>query len=313
MTQTYVVTGAGPVGWTVTEQLADAGHRVRVLTRSGSGPEREGVERLAVDAGDPAALSDAVTGAAALFHCIHGTAYAARTWREELPKADRVVMDAAGAAGAVAVFPESLYSYTDSTRPMTEDNPRNRPGGKSAVRAELLHGRAEHPTPTVSVVASDFVGPRVATSHMGERIVPPVLAGKKVRVLGSLDQPHSWTYVPDLARAMITAARREELWNSVLHAPTAAPRTQREMVHAFADAAGVQIPEPGLIPSWVMRGIGLVHPGTREVAEMLYQFENPFVLDSTHSQELLGFAPTPTEQVAAETVAWWRAEASRRR
>jgi len=39
MADVYVVTGAGPVGWTVAEQLADLGRQVRVLTRSGSGPQ----------------------------------------------------------------------------------------------------------------------------------------------------------------------------------------------------------------------------------------------------------------------------------
>ena len=92
-------------------------------------------------------------------------------------------------------------------------------------------------------------------------------------MLGSLDQPHSWTHVPDLARAMVAAAQREDLWDRVLHAPTAAPRTQREMVHAFADAAGVS--DPGArrrSPCWVLRAAGWSAP-MRELAEMLYQFD----------------------------------------
>ena len=39
MDELFVVTGAGPVGWTVAEQLAGQGKRVRILTRSASGPE----------------------------------------------------------------------------------------------------------------------------------------------------------------------------------------------------------------------------------------------------------------------------------
>ena len=306
MAKIQVVTGAGPVGWTVAERLADEGHRVRVLTRSGSGPERNGVERLRVDVSDASALREATRDAAAIFHCVHGSAYSAKAWRAELPHADRVVLEAARAADAVAVFPESLYSYAHPELPMTEDDPRTRDGGKPGVRRDLLAARAASDTPTVSVVASDFVGPRVRTSHMGDRVVPAVLEGRKVRVLGSLDQPHSWTHVPDLARAMVEASRREDLWDQVLHAPTDAPRTQREMVHGFAEAAGVSIPEPGVIPGWVVRGGGLVSGDLRELGEMLYQFRAPFVMDSTRSQELLGFGPTPTEDVLRESVAWWR-------
>ncbi len=306
MSGLQVVTGAGPVGWTVAEQLADQGLEVRVLTRSGSGPERDGVERMVVDVSDADAVAKATAGASAIFHCIHGSAYTEKAWRAELPQADRVVLDAAATNGAVAVFPESLYSYVSPTEPMREDNPRSWAGGKGEIRADLLRQRAAAAAPTVSVVASDFVGPRVRTSHMGDRVVPAVLAGKKVRVLGSLDQPHSWTYVPDLARAMITASQRADLWDRVLHAPTAPPSTQRELVHAFATAAGVEAPEPGTLPTWLLRAVGLVHTPTRELTAMAYQFVGPFVMDSSTSQGLLGLAPTSTEEVAARTVAWWR-------
>lgn len=308
MTGLQVVTGAGPVGWTVAEQLADQGLEVRVLTRSGSGPDRDGVQRMAVDVSDVEAVAEATAGATAIFHCIHGSAYSEKAWRAELPKAERVILDAAATNGAVTVFPESLYSYTSPTEPMREDNPRDWVGGKGAVRADLLRQRAAAEASTVSVVASDFVGPRVRSSHMGERIVPAVLAGKKVRVLGSLDQPHSWTHVPDLARAMITASQRPDLWDRVLHAPTAPPRTQREMVHAFAGAAEVQVPEPGRLPSGLLRAAGLVHTPTRDLSAMAYQFIDPFVMDSAASAELLGFAPTSTAEMTAETVAWWRAQ-----
>ena len=125
MTDVYVVTGAGPVGWTVAEQLAEQGHSVRVLTRSGSGPDHPLVERRTLDVSDPARLGEAFDGAKAVFHCIHGSAYAASAWAEELPKAERAVLAAAGEAGAVVVFPESLYSYSEPDKTMAEHSPRD--------------------------------------------------------------------------------------------------------------------------------------------------------------------------------------------
>ena len=64
---------------------------------------------------------------------------------------------------------------------------------------------------TVSVAASDFYGPWVRAAHAGERLVPALLEGRRVSLVGSLDQPHSFTYVPDLARAMIRAAQTPSL------------------------------------------------------------------------------------------------------
>ncbi len=190
MSNLQVVTGAGPVGWTVAEQLADAGYDVRVLTRTGSGPDHPRIQRLRVDVSDPAALAPALDGATAVFHCIHGSAYDARAWERELPAAEQVVMDAAQRVGAVVVFPESLYAYGRPDGPMTEAGPRDATTGKLGVRTHLLAARAAHSVPTVSVVASDFFGPHVLTAHAGERMVPSVLDGKTIRVMGRTDVPH---------------------------------------------------------------------------------------------------------------------------
>ncbi|MCX6497407.1 MAG: NAD-dependent epimerase/dehydratase family protein [Arthrobacter sp.] len=305
MNDLYVVTGAGPVGWTVAERLAEQGHRVRILTRSGSGPEHPLVERVLADVQDPAAVGAAFSGAAAVFHCIHGSSYTADAWRAELPRAEQTVLAAAGESGAVVVFPESLYSYSEPGRPMTEAGPREARGGKRGVRADLLRARAASATSTVAMVAGDFFGPRVRTSHGGERMVTPVLAGRKLWVIGSADQPHAFTYVPDLAAAMIHAAQSPQLWNKVWHTPSLPAVTQRQLATAFADAAGAAKPKIGAVPGWALRSLGLFSRDAREVAEMLYQFEKPFVMDSAASQAALGLQPTPLKEAAAATVAWW--------
>ena len=304
----HVVTGAGPVGTTVALQLAESGQHVRLLTRSGSGPVHPLIDRRRVDVSQLDALAAAFEGAVAVHHCIHGSSYDARVWRAELPRAEQAVMEAAGRVGAVVVFPESLYSYGRVTEPITEQLPRRATGGKLGVRTDLLAQREASTTPTVSVAASDFYGPAVRNAHAGERLVPTVLAGKTMRVLGSLDQPHSFTYVPDLAAAMIVAAARDELWNSVLHAPTAPAVTQRELVAQVVAAGDVAVPRMSAIPAPVLRGMGLVSREMRELAETSYMFTRPFVLDSTASEQRLGLAPTAMETGMKETVAWWRAE-----
>jgi nucleoside-diphosphate-sugar epimerase len=304
----HVVTGAGPVGSTIALQLADAGEQVRLLTRSGSGPEHDLVDRRRVDVSRPEHLDDAFAGAASVHHCIHGSRYDARTWRAELPGAERAVLEAAGRAGAVVVFPESLYSYGPVDRPITEDLPRAASSGKLGVRTDLLAQRDASPTPTVSVAASDFYGPLVRNAHAGERMVPTVLAGRTMRVLGSLDQPHSFTYVPDLAAAMIVAASREDLWNSFLHTPTAPALTQRRLVELTAEAGGVAAPRMSAIPGAVLRLSGRVSRDMRELAETSYMFTAPFILDSGASEQRLGLVPTPMTEGLAATVAWWRGQ-----
>ena len=308
MNTIHVVTGAGPVGSTIAQQLADSGEQVRLLTRSGSGPVHPLIERRRVDVSQPDALVEAFEGAVAVHHCIHGSAYDAKVWRAELPQAERAVLEAAGRAGAVVVFPESLYSYGRVDGTITEARPRNATTGKLGVRTELLAQRDASPTPTVSIAASDFYGPAVRTSHAGERLVPTVLAGRTMRVIGSLDQPHSYTFVPDLAAAMVRAATTPELWNSFLHAPTAAPVTQRELITRVAEAGGTRVPKMSSVPVPVLGAMGLVLGAMRELAETGYMFARPFVMDSTASEQRLGLSPTPLAEGLAETVAWWRAQ-----
>lgn len=300
-----VVTGAGPVGWTVAELLAGAGHRVRILTRNGTGPESQLIQRQPVDVSDPTAVTKAVEGASAVFHCIHA-AYNADAWRRELPQSEQNILDAAGREGAVVVFPESLYSYSTPEQVMTEAGPRDATGGKRGVRTDLLKAREASATPTVSVVSADFFGPRVLQSHMGERVVPRVIAGRRISVIGSADTPHSFTYVPDLAAALIAAARDERVWDTVLHAPTLRAITQRQLIAAFAKAAGVPTPNVVAVPGWFVRVLGRVQPLMRELTELLYQTEHPFIMDSTASEQRLELTPTPLPVAAEATVNWWR-------
>lgn len=204
------------------------------------------------------------------------------------------------------VFPESLYAYGPTDGPITETTPRTATTGKLGIRTELLRTRERSETPTVSIAAADFFGPRVLTAHAGERMVATLLAGRTVRVLGSRDVLHSFTYVPDLAAAMIAAAADRSRWNTVLHAPTGPAVTQRQLVQAFADAAGVDDPKVGVLPGWALRMVGVGHRPSRELAETLYQFERPFILDSTRSESELGLTPTPLPDAATATVTWWR-------
>ena len=301
-----IVTGAGPVGWNVASQLANEGYQVRLLTRSGSGPEHPLIECLRADAGDPAQLHAAMKGADAVFHCIHGSKYTAEAWRRELPRAEATVMKAAGETGAVVVFPESLYAYSAPENVMTECSPRLASAGKRGVRTAPLAARAASKTRTVSVVASDFFGPHVRMAHAGDRMVPLVLGGKRVQVMGSAENPHSFTYVPDLASAMIKAAAVPEAWNSIVHAPTWPALTQRELAGTFATAAGVPAPRVSSVPGWIVKAAAIFSPEMRELTEMLYQFQAPFVMDSTASEKLLSLSPTPLETAAVATIQWWR-------
>ena len=129
------------------------------------------------------------------------------------------------------------------------------------------------------VRASDYVGPG-AESHLGERVVPRVLAGKDVTVMKSADTAHTWAATNDVARLLVTVAVDERAWGRPWHVPSNLPRPQREAVGDLCRIAGVRVVKVKEYPALVIRGMGLFNPLMRELPEVAYQIENPFILDS---------------------------------
>lgn len=86
-------------------------------------------------------------------------------------------------------------------------------------------------------------------------------------------------------------------WGRAWHVPSGEPRSQRQVIDDFAQAAGV-----GEIPSIVLRGLGLGWPLLRELRETEYQFREDFVMDSTAAQARFGLKPAPWEEIVAVTV-----------
>ena len=168
--QSYLVIGAGPIGTALATWLADAGHEVRLATRSGSGPDLPGVQRIALDAADQAAMTKAADGTDTLFNCANPGAY--QTWEKLWPPLANSVLHAATASGAVLVTLSNLYSYGPVDGPMTAETPERPSDHKGALRARLWQGAlAAYQTGKVRVTearASDYIGAN-ASGDRGRR------------------------------------------------------------------------------------------------------------------------------------------------
>jgi nucleoside-diphosphate-sugar epimerase len=305
----HVIVGAGTVGQATALVLAEKGHQVRLVSRRGHGPDHPGIENLAVDATDTDALTHASEGATALYNCASPRSYA--QWESEWPPMAAGILAAADRSGAVLVTLSNLYGYGPVDVPMTEDMAAASTGKKGRIRAGMwTDAYAAHQAGRIRATearASDYFGPGFTdTATMGTRTLPLVLNGRTVRVIGDPDMPHTWTYVNDVARTLATLGTDERAWGKVWHVPSGPPRSQREMIAAFADAAGVATPKVTAIPNWSMRAIGLVSPVVRELGEVRYQFTAPFIMDSSAFTASFGVDPTPLDQAAAATVAWWQ-------
>lgn len=308
----HVVVGKGPIGSHLAHVLAGQGHEVLVLSRTGGAPRNPdggaplpGITHGAVDAADAGALASAATGADALHNCLN-PAY--HRWPTDWPPLAEALLTAAERTGAVYVMAGNLYGYGRGTHLMTETSRLATTERKGRVRAAMWEeARRRHDDGRLratEVRGSDYLGPlALAHAHAGPRALEPLLAGRTVRPVGGADAPHTWTYLPDFARALAAAAAVEAAWGRPWHVPSPEPLTFRELMTRFAAAAGVPAPRLSPVPLAAVRALGVVQPQMREVHAMGYQLVEPFVMDSTESQRVLGLGPTPWPTVVAETLA----------
>ncbi|HEY5186908.1 MAG TPA: NAD-dependent epimerase/dehydratase family protein [Actinomycetes bacterium] len=295
--RTHLVVGAGPIGSAVVRRVVAAGDRVRVVTRSGSGPDLPGVEKVAADASDGARLVGLASGADVIYNCVNPQYH---HWPTDWPPVADALLAAAESSGAVLVTTANLYVYGKVDAPMTEQTPLDGAGTKAKVRIRMWEDAlAAHQAGRVRATearGADYVGPG-SESHLGERTIPKLLAGRNVQVLGSPDTLHTWTYTEDMAMTLVALGADERAWGRAWHVPSALECTQREAIARLAEMAGVPMPKVSTIPGLLLKALGLVNPMMRELPEVAYQLEQPFVMDSSAAQHELGLVPTPADDV----------------
>jgi nucleoside-diphosphate-sugar epimerase len=224
-TQTLqVVLGArGGVGQAVVRLLAEQGQRVRAVSRRPAGAPA-GVEQVGADLLQRDQAASACQGASVVYHCA-GVPY--NQWATVFPAMMEHTIAGASAAGARLVYADNCYMYAPTSQPMTEDLPSAPVTRKGRVRKQLaetlLAAHAQGRVRAAIGRATDFYGPGVVTSTMGERFFTALLAGKRVAWLSSLDQAHAMTYVDDFALVLVTLGTHEEALGQVWHVPTAEP------------------------------------------------------------------------------------------
>jgi nucleoside-diphosphate-sugar epimerase len=298
----HVIVGAGPVGTATARLLADRGERVRVVTRRGTGPVHPAIERIAADAADADRVTDLADGAAALYNCAN-PAY--HRWLTDWPPLAGALLTAAERTGAVLATVGNLYGYGPVDGPMTERIPLRPSSVKGQVRARMwtdalaAHraGRAR----VTEVRGSDYLGAG-AQSVTTVLVLPRVLAGRRAYVPADLDAPHSWTYVGDVARTLVAAAGDERGQGRPWHVPTGPAVPLRELSARAAALAGAPTPKLSRMPAPVLWLGGVFDRTAREMREMAYQFDRPFVLESTDAVQTFGITPTPLDDALTETI-----------
>lgn len=302
-----ILGAGGAIGYRLAQELPKYTDQVRLVSRN---PQKvnPGDHLFSADLTDPGQTMEAVAGSDVAYLTV-GLPYKLKIWQEKWPVIMENVIQACHQAEASLVFFDNMYMYDgQNLDPIREDHLVNPPSKKGKVRqaiaARLLEAIEKGEIKGVIARAADFYGPSVEkVSLLTETVIKPLSQGKKANWMGKADKKHSFTYVPDAAKATALLGNTPDAYGEVWHLPTAPnPYTGEEWVHHLAVALGVT-PKYRVIGRGMLRFMGLFSPMMRELAEMAYQTDRDYVFDSSKFEKHFKFKPTSYTQGLQEVVA----------
>jgi len=303
------VIGYGAVGRETVSQLVSRGDSVRIVQRTKPTLLPVGCTFHAADSTDPDAMIAACAGVDTAVCCI-GFPYDSALWRRAWPAAMANMIEGCARSGSRLVFADNLYMYGPQTAPLTEDMPLTDYGRKPTLRAAITKlwmsahdaGRVR----AVAVRAADFYGPDVATSVIATFGVARFLAGQPALMPYSPDHPHDFAYVPDFARALVSLIdAQDDAYGQAWHVPNAPTRTLREVLTLAANLIGVP-PKINVLPNALAPLVGLFSMEIREIGEMRFQWDRPYIVDSSKFATRFWNDPTSFENGLGETISFYR-------
>jgi len=301
-----VVFGTGPLGYAIAEELLKKGKTVRMVNRSGKADLPTGAVLIRADAEDRERTREICKDAKIVYHCAMPPY---TQWKELFPPLTTGIMEGTASANAKLIYADNLYMYGYAENPINENTPNNPLGTKGKVRAEMSDKLlAAHKAGKVEVAigrASDFYGPRVITSILGERVFIPTLKGKTIRMLGNIDVPHSYIYIKDFAKGLVTLGEVPNASGEVWHIPAAEALTTRELLHLIFNETK-KTPKVQTTSPFITNLLSKFNPIIKELREVMPTYENPYLVDHGKFEKSFGNPSTTHKEAIKETVIWYR-------
>ena len=321
MTKTAVVFGAsGQVGSLLVSRLSEQPEyaAIKAVSRSGRIAKLADLPKVSVVKGDALERADTeklCSGADVVFNCV-GLPYSSKAWKSMWPPITANLLDAAGSAGAALIVADNLYCFGpegNQRMPLkATDEEFTSFGIKPAVRAqivrEMLQAHRSGRCKVALVRASDFFGPTVTLSMLGDRFFPSVVAGKKVQLLKDPERVHDYTYLPDFVRALIAVSNDPESWGRAWHVPNAPAITTKQVIEKSRVLAGFDaVANYSVIPSFMRALLGCFIQPLREVGEMDFLFSADYTVEyGDFLERFPDCQPTPFETSLKATVEWYQ-------
>ncbi|MEU9596933.1 NAD-dependent epimerase [Streptomyces sp. NPDC048109] len=295
--KSHVIVGRGAAASKTALLLAGDGERVRMVSRTGGGPDHPLVDKVAADATDTDRLTELTEGADTLFTT---AAPPYHRWPEQFPILSASLLGAARRTGAAYVMLGNLYGYGPVNGPITPDLPLAATGPKGRARARVWEEAAASGVKVTEVRAAQFYGAG-AFSVFSLMVQRQVLDGRLALVPQELDVPHSYSAIGDTARTLVAASRDEQAYGRAWHVPTST-LSVRELAGRLAALAGAPEPRMEELTERDLTLLAFTEPFWAELHEVLTMPGRPFVVDYSETEKVLGVSATPVDDVLAEVL-----------
>lgn len=292
--QTILGSG-GAIGIPLAKALKQYTDKIRLVSRN---PQKvnETDELFPADFSDLTQIDRAIAGSEVVYVVV-GFEYKLSVWQKTWPAFMQAVIASCKAHHAKLVFLDNVYMYDNSAIPfMTENAPIHAPSKKGAIRQqlhEMIMNEVKHNSLTALIARSaDFYGPDNKNSGLNMMVLDNLMKGKKAQAFGDVNKIHTYTYTPDAAKATALLGNTEDAYNQVWHVPTTKEKlTSLQWIQLIADELKVEAKiQP--VPVWLIKILGLFIPIMKEFPEMIYQYEQDYIFDSTKFEKRFGMQAT---------------------
>ena len=289
-----ILGAGGTIANELVKELAGREEHVRLVSRHPR-PAAGAMEPVAADLSDLSQTVQAVSGSTVV-HLLAGLKYDYREWVALWPRIMANTIEACKRAQAKLVFFDNVYMYGRVEGPMTEETPFRPCSKKGEIRARIattLLAEIQAGNLTALIARSaDFYGPEASNSVANLLVFEKLAQGNKALCLVNDSAPHSYTFTPDAAKALVLLTESAQAWNQTWHMPTApAPPTGREFIALAARGFGIE-PRYRVLSRTMLKLAGWFDRTIAESNEMLYQNDSEYLFDSTKFARAFAFEAT---------------------
>jgi nucleoside-diphosphate-sugar epimerase len=304
------ILGTGQLGLAIMQLLIDKNPDEKILLVNRTGKLNISIpQNVEITAADATSKTDmkAIAGRSdVIFSC---TDMPYDKWASFYPATATALAYALSETNARLVFADNLYSYGNvAGKEMNEQMPHTAKTKKGKIRAAvintLLYSGDAFNSRVAFVKAADFIGPRIHKGIFGTDFLHSVYNGKTVRLFGNIDLPHTFTYIKDFAAAMINVGTANDTFGQIWHVPNAPALSLDKWVHLFEVITNKRI-KKSVTPKFVIRLAGLFNSFIKELYEMAYQFEYPYLVNYDKYVSRFGNHSTYPSDIVKETVEWY--------